>query len=309
MPDSQAAVKRALILSGGGGRGAYQVGVWRRLQELGWQPDLVCGTSIGSINGALICSGWDAAQMEQLWASLQGRGVLSLSLWKRIRYRMNRLLGRHPDWPALMDNGPLRRLLAETIDEGQLRDSQPRLAVAATNVRRGMIEYFTGQQLTLEHIVASCAIPVVFPWSEIEGELYWDGGVLSNTPIFPAIEAGASEILVIMLSPVAGQLTDVPRNTREGISRMFDLITLGSAQSLNQSLAFHLGRDLKAHADSLSKDHVLELGDVRVGVVAPKVDPNISTVLDLDSQHIRGRVEAGYADAVEQLARFLSKPG
>jgi NTE family protein len=70
MSESTPSIRRALILSGGGGRGAYQVGVWRRLQEVGWQPDIVCGTSIGAINGALIGSGWDAQRMEQLWGSL-----------------------------------------------------------------------------------------------------------------------------------------------------------------------------------------------------------------------------------------------
>lgn len=85
MKDSEVAVsesspplRRALVLSGGG-RGAYQLGVWRRLQELNWTPDIVCGTSIGAINGALIGSGWDADQLQQLWGQLHEKKVFNIS--------------------------------------------------------------------------------------------------------------------------------------------------------------------------------------------------------------------------------------
>ncbi|MEH6637551.1 MAG: patatin-like phospholipase family protein, partial [Halioglobus sp.] len=79
MTESAPPIKRALILSGGGGRGAYQVGVWRRLQEIGWQPDIVCGTSIGAINGALIGSGWDARRLEAFWESLDRKRAFRVS--------------------------------------------------------------------------------------------------------------------------------------------------------------------------------------------------------------------------------------
>jgi NTE family protein len=269
---------------------------------------MVCGTSIGSINGALICSGWDADRMEGLWESLHSRRIFSVSLWRRLKYRVNRLLGRHPDWPAFMDSEPLRRTLSEAVDEQRIRQNQPSLVVAATNVRRAIIEYFSGEALSIEHIVASCSIPIIFPWCEIEGEIYWDGGILSNTPIFPALEAGACEILVVMLSPIAGQVTEPPKTTREGISRMFDMITLGSAQSLSQSLSYHLGKDLRTQADTLSHQHYLDLGDLRVGIVAPKVESSLATVMDLDPHNVKARITAGYNDAREQLKGFFEKP-
>jgi NTE family protein len=268
---------------------------------------LVCGTSIGSINGALICSGWDADKMEELWTSLDNKKIFSVSLARRIKYRMKKWLGRHPNWPAFIDSEPLRETLSEAVDVQRIRQNQPRLVVAATNFRRAIIEYFTGEDLSIEHILASCSIPVVFPWCEIEGELYWDGGILSNTPVFPAIEAGAREILVVMLSPIGGQLTETPKTTVEGISRMFDMMTLASSQSLNQSLAYHLGRDLRSHTNTLSQQILLDLGDIRVGVVAPKVDPSITTVMGLDPEHVKVRIAAGYNDAREQLNNFLGR--
>ncbi|MCP5131333.1 MAG: patatin-like phospholipase family protein [Pseudomonadales bacterium] len=307
MIESAPPIKRALILSGGGGRGAYQVGVWRRLQEIGWQPDMVCGTSIGSINGALIGSGWDAGQLEAFWTSLDRKRAFRVSLWRRIKYRINRLLGRHPDFPALLDNEPLRQTLSEAIDVGRLRDDQPTVTVAATNVCRARLEYFSGEQLSVDHLVASCSIPVVFPWCEIDGELYWDGGVMANTPIFPALDAGATEILVVLLAPLAGDPVAPPKTTGAAFSWAFDMITIGSAGSLLQELASHLGRDIRAGRESLASQHFMDLGDIRIGVVAPKTAWGMDSILDLDPQRISARIAAGYDDATEQLTGFLQQ--
>jgi NTE family protein len=308
MNESSPPIKRALILSGGGGRGAYQVGVWRRLQEIGWQPDMVCGTSIGSINGALIGSGWDADRLEAFWASLDRKQAFRVSLWRRIKYRIDRLLGRHTNFPALLDNEPLRQTLVEAIDVRRLRDDQPKVTVAATNVCRARLEYFSGEQLTVEHILASCAIPVVFPWSAIDGELYWDGGVMANTPVFPALEAGATEILVVLLAPLIGAPVVPPKTTVEAFSWAFDMITIGSAGSLLQELAYNLGVDLATSRDTLTRQQFMDFGDIRVGVVAPQTAWGIDSLLDLNPQRIKDRIGAGYDDAVEQLPGFLQRP-
>lgn len=308
MSESTPKVRRALILSGGGGRGAYQVGVWRRLQEIGWQPDLICGTSIGSFNGALICSGWDADQMEELWVTLESRKIFKVSLGRRIKYVINKLLRRQQNWPALMDNESLRKTLAVSADITRIRKNKPKLVVSATNVRRGIVEYFSGKQLSVNHIVASCSIPVIFPWVEINDELYWDGGLLSNTPIFPAIEAGACEILVVMLSPSSGVEIEEPKTARGGISRMFDIITLGSSQSLVRDLAMYLGLDLRTLTDSLVQQHYMDLGELRVGVVGPQADTGLAAVLDLDPERVKARFSSGYDDAKEQLKGFFDQP-
>ncbi len=308
MNESTPPIKRALILSGGGGRGAYQVGVWRRLQEIGWQPDLVCGTSIGSLNGALIGSGCDADQLEAFWKSLDRKQAFRVSLWQRIKYRIDRLLGRNPDFTALLDNEPLRQTLLAAVDVQRLRDNQPRVTLAATNVCRARLEYFSGEQLSVEHILASCAIPVVFPWSEIDGELYWDGGVMANTPVFPALEAGATEILVVLLAPLTGALVAPPKTTRAAFSWAFDMITIGSAGSLLRELANNLGLDLASSREKLTSQQFMDLGAVRVGVVAPQTAWGIESVLDLNPQRIEERIRAGYDDAAKQLVGFLQQP-
>ena len=111
MSVSSAQVQRALVLSGGGGRGAYQAGVWRRLEEIGWKPDMVCGTSIGSVNGALIGSGYDADKLEHFWEVLHKHKIINLPLWKRLKYHLKKMVGRNPEWQAYMSSEPLKNAL------------------------------------------------------------------------------------------------------------------------------------------------------------------------------------------------------
>jgi NTE family protein len=302
-------VERALILSGGGARGAYQVGVWRRLQEMGWQPDLVCGTSIGALNGTLIGMGWDAGRLETFWESLQRKQIFRISFRRRMKYFLGKLLGRHPGWrPALMDNLPMRHLLEPIIDERRLRESATEVIVTATNVCRAQLEYFSSDVLTIDHMMASCAIPVVFPWQEIGGELYWDGGIMANTPVFPALQRNAREIVVVLLAPLVGNPVAPPKTTRAASAWSFDIITIASARALGASLAQHLGMDLQASAEAINRQHFLDFGDTRVGVVAPTTPSGLASVLDMDPRGVKTRIAAGYSDACQQLTGFFGTP-
>jgi NTE family protein len=298
-------VQRALILSGGGARGAYQVGVWKRLQELGWQPDLVCGTSIGSINGCLIGMGWGADRIESFWRSLDREKIFRFSLWRRFKYWVQKLFGKQRDWPALLDNRPLRQMLEEVIEVERLRDASPEVVVTATNVRRAQLHYFAGPELTVDHVLASCSIPVVFPWQELDGELYWDGGIMANTPILPAVQRGAREIIVVLLAPLTGEPVPPPRDTRGAIAWTMDLVTIASVNSLMAYLSQHLGVGVENAARAITSDHFLEMGGVRIGVVAPLSSSGLETILDLDLREIQERIEAGYRDAGEQLSGFI----
>lgn len=306
MSEEHTPVRRALILSGGGARGAYQVGVWRRLQEVGWQPDLVCGTSIGSVNGAMIGMGWDAARMADVWQSLERKQAFRVSLWRRIKYRIDSWRGRHPHWPAYLDNEPLRDLLAGGIDEPRLQDSSPEVLVTATNVCRAELEYFSGTQLTARHVLASCSIPVFFPWQEIDGELYWDGGVMENTPVLPALMRGAREIVVVLLAPLTADPVPPPRTSKEALAWTLDIITIASAKALRTQLAHHFGKDLREVTEAMSKTHHVEVGGVRICVIAPRQASGLKSILDLNAEDARERIDAGYHDAREQLAAFLA---
>jgi NTE family protein len=198
---------RALVLSGGGGRGAYHVGVLRFLEEHEWVPDIIVGTSIGAVNGAAIASGHTA---HSLWA-----------LWRRLRtddvQRQAWDLFSLDDWDHLLDTAPLRKTL---VGEGWIDLERINAQPPSKHLRLTVVEMETGRlrvfgnsadpssssrcervRITLDHILASCSIPLVYPPTKIGDVAFWDGGTVANTPLGPAIDAGAEDIVVVLMTP------------------------------------------------------------------------------------------------------------
>ena len=202
-----------LVLQGGGALGAYQAGVFESLSEVYREPSWVAGISIGAINAALIAGNRPeqrVARLREFWdlvssgtaapapyPSLGGRDWLNEASATRAM-----LLGvpgfyapRVPPAPfqprgtlaaiSYYDTAPLKATLERLIDFKLLNNGPVRLSVGAVNVRSGNFEYFdTGKQpLDTRHIMASGALPPGFPPVEIDGEHYWDGGLVSNTPL------------------------------------------------------------------------------------------------------------------------------
>jgi len=172
--------KRALVLSGGGGRGAYHVGVYKYLEEKGLTPDIVVGTSIGAVNGAMIVSGLGAADLEREWRALTADQIH--------RLRLNPL--EYFEKPSLLDTGPWAETLERQISFHKVRTSPIAFRITATDIKRGRVRVFRNEEITVRHLLASCSIPVVYPWTEIDGVIYWDGAVVANTPLRPAIDEG-----------------------------------------------------------------------------------------------------------------------
>ena len=202
-----------LVLQGGGALGAYQAGVFESLSEVYREPSWVAGISIGAINAALIAGNRPeqrVARLREFWdlvssgtaapapyPSLGGRDWLNEASATRAM-----LLGvpgfyapRVPPAPfqprgtlaaiSYYDTAPLKATLERLIDFTLLNNGPVRLSVGAVNVRSGNFEYFdTGNQpLDTRHIMASGALPPGFPPVEIDGEHFWDGGLVSNTPL------------------------------------------------------------------------------------------------------------------------------
>ncbi len=199
-----------LVLQGGGALGAYQAGVYQALHEADIEPDWVIGTSIGAINAALIAGNerenrvpalrafWDRMAHKSVWHewALWPRFMQSASYLNTLTSGLpgffvpNPLafLGPHVDLGA--DNAgfystePLKKTLTELVDFSILPANKPRLTVGAAHVRTSRMRYFDSKttEIGVEHIMASGALPPAFPAVRIDGELYWDGGILSNTP-------------------------------------------------------------------------------------------------------------------------------
>jgi len=207
----------ALLLQGGGALGSYQAGVYDALFEANIHPDWVAGISIGALNAAVIAGNpreLRVARLREFWQEITGSPLLPLirgmeikgdylhSLVNQFR-AYNVLLAGAPNFfkprippPYLQppgtlealsyyDTSPLKATLERFVDFDRINSGEMRLSVGATNVRSGNFAYFdtTTHKIRPEHIMASGALPPGFPPVEIEGEFYWDGGVVSNTPL------------------------------------------------------------------------------------------------------------------------------
>jgi NTE family protein len=209
-----------LLLQGGGALGAYQAGVYEALAEAGLHPDWVAGISIGAINSALIAGNPPEQRVEKLrrfwehittdaleswpqdyltpwmkgdWSrGLMGRMSAGLAMLNGVRGFFTPRLPMpwfHPtgaiEATSFYDATDLRRTLENLVDFDRINAQEMRLSVGAVNVRSGNFVYFDAATHTIrpEHVMASSALPLGFAAVEIDGERYWDGGLISNTPL------------------------------------------------------------------------------------------------------------------------------
>ena len=208
----------ALVLQGGGALGAYQAGVYQALAEARLHPDWVAGISIGAINSAIIAGNapehrvdrlrafWERVSEAPLGTEVLGllpaHGEMAREVLNQMQSMATLLFGA-PDffaprtpppwaWPAgsaeavsWYETAPLRAILERLTDFDRINERQMRFSVGAVNVRSGNFVYFDTETTIIraEHIMASAALPPGFPAVEIDGEFYWDGGLVSNTPL------------------------------------------------------------------------------------------------------------------------------
>jgi NTE family protein len=208
----------ALLLQGGGALGSYQGGVYQALAEANLHPDWVAGISIGAINSAIIAGNPPEKRVERLrefWEAVSA-SPLGIPYFKSVELRddlnrqfvnqaraMNVLLFGAPDfftprmpppmlWPSgsaikasYYDNSPLKATLDRLVDFDRINSGQIRFSVGAVDICSGNFTYFdsTTHRIGTEHVMASGSLPPGFPATEIDGRHYWDGGLISNTPL------------------------------------------------------------------------------------------------------------------------------
>src|SRR6201984_1455735 len=210
----------ALVLQGGGALGSYQAGVYETLASSDYKPDWVAGISIGAINAALIAGNSPQMRVEKLrefwrtittpttwpvWISdlVNGAG-LPFDLGKQISALNALIFGQVPFFrprkpsrlgfgstPAsYYDTSSLKSTLERLVDFDRINSREIRFSVGAVNVRTGNFAYFDNAETEIrpEHVLASAALPPGFPSVEIDGEHYWDGGLVSHTPLQYVIE-------------------------------------------------------------------------------------------------------------------------
>ena len=203
--------KVGLVLQGGGALGSYQAGVYEALVDSEYLPDWVAGISVGAINAAIIAGNAPEHRVQSLrsfWEAITAPTILwppapagLPAEWQHRASALSALIfgqrgfftPRPPqDWfspnkcVSYYETSVLKRTLERLVDFDRINDTKDmRLSVGAVNVRTGHFAYFDSEEITIrpEHIMASGALPPGFPPVEIDGEQYWDGGLLSNTPL------------------------------------------------------------------------------------------------------------------------------
>lgn len=202
----------AFVLGGGGRWGAVEVGMLRALAEAGVTADLIVGTSIGAINGAMFASDPTLAgidRLERAWRSLADSALLA----PRRRDQLRNLVRLAP---SLVSHVSFRGWLDEQLPVRRFDELAIRFECVAASIERAAEHWFSSGPLT-PALLASSSIPGVFPPVEICGEHYYDGGLVNSVPISRAIERGASTLHVLQVGRIEQPLTVPARWYEAGI--------------------------------------------------------------------------------------------
>jgi NTE family protein len=342
----------ALVLQGGGALGAYQAGVYERLLEADIEPTWLAGISIGAINSAIIAGNareHRVARLREFWelVSQAGENVWS-EYWNRLalpdaaRIGLNHLAAGRvlaqgvpgfftprvpPPWMALdgagatswYDTAPLRATLEQLVDFDRINARETRLSVGAVNVRTGNFAYFDNAVDTIrpEHIMASGALPPGFDAVEIDGELYWDGGMVSNTPLDWVLSSRSGLDTLVLQVDLWSAPGDLPRDLASVAMRMKEIQY--SSRTRAATDAFRKVEKLRTAFNELLAEMPRALAmSPQARLLAEASDPALYNIVELvyrsptyegqykDFEFSRRTMndhwQAGYADADTTLA-------
>ena len=275
-----------LVLQGGGALGAYQAGVYEAILAEGYEQGWIAGISIGGINAAIIAGNpperrvdrlrefWERITSSFQWRPLSGGDnerpfFTTLSSMSAAgfgvpgfffpRFPSPYLLPAvPPDRLSCYDTAPLRQTLERVVDFDRINAQKTRLSLGAVNVLTGNFIYFDNkkQKIGPEHIMASGAIPPGFPPIEIDGEFYWDGGIVSNTPIQYVLDEESKRDLLIFQIDLFSARGDMPTTMMAADEREKD-IRFSSRTRMNTDMGLKLHRAktaLRRFLDQLPKD-------------------------------------------------------
>jgi NTE family protein len=343
----------ALVLQGGGALGAYQAGVYEALAEANIDPDWVAGVSIGAINTAIIAGNEPAERVARLrtfwqeitanplldWATaahaVTPKGDLPRALFNQLSATYTLVVGasgfftlRQPA-PWLQPNGAfeatsfyetklLKSTLERLVDFDRINAGEMRLSVGAVNVRTGNFVYFDNKTHTIrpEHVMASGSLPPGFPAVEIEGEYYWDGGLISNTPLQWVVEYGPRQDTLTFQVDLWSARGELPGNLADVVTRQKEIQYSSRTRAKTDEFKRYQ-RARNALASLLSKLPADLLASEEATLLSSIADHKVYSLVQLiyRSKHYEGHSKdyefsrlsmeehwrAGYHDAVRSL--------
>lgn len=314
----------ALVMQGGGALGAYQAGVYQALHEAGLEPDWIVGISIGAIGGAILAGSppeQRVARLTEFWDEVTSRPVLPPFLQPERKATIGqRLFNAWSAWEAtalgqpgfftprfpgpwlsgwltqsgtpaavsFYDDAPLRATLRRLVDFERINRGALRFSLGATNVANGQSAYFDSalQRVGLDHVMAASALPPALPMVTIEGETYWDGGVVSNTPLqYLLDQAGAEELLVFQID-LFSPSGPVPQDMIDVLGRQKDILYASRTQVVLDTYT-RMFRDKIALRTALGK-----LDDDKLDAAERRLKKELERLPDVSIVHLTCREPA-----------------
>jgi NTE family protein len=302
--------RQVLVLQGGGALGSYQAGVYEALSAAALAPDWVAGISIGAINAAIIAGNPPERRLERLRAfwelTSSGQTALPLATGDHARVIFNEMSAAwmatvgvpgffrprltppafYPDGTpealSFYDTSPLRQTLEELVDFELINSRKMRFSVGAVNIRTGHLRFFDNQRDPIgpEHILASGALPPGLPPVQIDGEWWWDGGLVSNTPLDHVLDHAPETDLVIFQVDLFNSAGEMPRTILEAAEREKE-IRFASRARRNTEAVIQLRKAKAALRNLIAKLPTDLLDDPELKVLEPFSHENEVTVVRL----------------------------
>ena len=343
-----------LLLQGGGALGSYQAGVYQALAEADLHPDWVAGISIGAVNAALIAGNpperrveklrefWEAVSTPPLGVphlasidikddaihrAINQTRALGIMMFGAPHFFTPRLLSPvfwpspNADQLSFYDVAPLKATLERLVDFDRLNASAMRFSVGAVNVKTANFVYFdsTTHRIRPEHIIASGSLPPGFPATEIDGEYYWDGGLVSNTPLQWVLDSRPRlDTLAFQIDLWSAQ-GELPRNLGEANVRQKEIQFSSRTRAATDQ--YKRAQKLRIAFASLLKDLPAELLDrPEVKMLAAEADEKVCNIVQLiydaknyegiakDYEFSRRTMEEHWAAGYEDVVRAISHP-
>jgi NTE family protein len=343
-----------LLLQGGGALGSYQAGVYQALAEADLHPDWVAGISIGAVNAALIAGNppekrveklrefWEAVSTPPLGVphlasidikddaihrAINQTRALGIMMFGAPHFFKPRLLSpllwpsQHADQLSFYDVAPLRATLERLVDFDRLNTGAMRFSVGAVNVKTANFVYFdsTTHRIGPEHIIASGSLPPGFPATEIDGEYYWDGGLVSNTPLQWVLDSRPRLDTLAFQIDLWSARGELPRNLGEAEVRLKEIQFSSRTRAATDQ--YKRAQRLRIAFASLMKDLPAELLDrPEVSLLAAEADEKVCNIVQLiynaksyegiakDYEFSRRTMGEHWAAGYEDVVRAISHP-